>query len=167
MIGADAQGGTLFGGTEASAWRMGTSGALTLTRVDRQRQEDSLRLAWDGPGALHFDSGAGEDFSRETNADMMLVLTARVDAPPAGEALLDVACGAGCAGSVRIEADLRALQAGQWLRLGVPLKCFARAGADMNQKLTRISLRATGRLGLTLNRLALGTDVDARSACPA
>ncbi len=82
--GADAPGGTLFGGTEVSAWRMSTSGDVKLTRFDRQRQEDSLRLLWSGSGAgaLAFDSTAGEDFSRETNADMMLVLTLKVDASP-------------------------------------------------------------------------------------
>lgn len=167
VIGADAQGGTLFGGTEASAWRMGTTGSVAMSRIDRQRQEDSLRLQWTGAGALQFDSATGEDFSRETNADMMLVLTVRVDAPPAGATTLGVACGAGCSGNVALEADLRALPAGQWQRLGIPLKCFTGAGADMNRRLTRVSLGAADGLTLSINRLALGVDVDRRSGCDA
>lgn len=166
VIGADAQGGTLFGGTEATAWRLGTSGAVTLSRVDRQRQEDSLRLLWSGAsGALQFDSATGEDFSRETNADMMLVLTVKLDAPLEGEATLQLNCGAGCQGSVALGADFAAMQRGRWLRFGVPLKCLARGGADMNRKLTRVALGASGTLDLSVNRVALGTDVDQRSTC--
>jgi beta-glucosidase len=165
--GADAPGGTLFGGTEASAWRMSTNGEVSLARFDRQRQEDSLRLVWSGSGAgaLSFDSTAGEDFSRETNADMMLVLTIKVDGSPAGGVALNVTCGARCQGSVALDADLRALPAGQWQRFGVPLKCFTRGGADMNQKLARIELRTAGKLDLSVNRVALGVDVDRKSAC--
>jgi beta-glucosidase len=166
VIGAEAQGGTLFGGPEATTWRLGTSGAVALSRIDRQRQEDSLKLVWSGAGALQFDSSGGEDFSRETNADMLLVLTLRVDAAPAGTAQLRVNCGAGCEAGVPLDADLRALRGGQWLRLGVPLKCFARAGADMNRRLARIELQSAAAMELSVNRIALGTDFDARSGCP-
>jgi beta-glucosidase len=140
---------------------------VALSRFDRQRQEDSLRLVWSGAatGALSFGSAAGEDFSRETNADMMLVLTLKVDGSPDGGATLTVACGASCQGSVALEADLRAMPAGQWQRFGVPLKCFTRAGADMNQKLARFELRTAGKLDLSVNRVALGVDVDRKSNC--
>jgi beta-glucosidase len=165
--GADAPGGTLFGGIETSAWKLATSGEVKLARFDRQRQEDSLRLVWSGNavGALAFDSTAGEDFSRETNADMMLVLTVKVDAAPGAGTALTVSCGARCEGSVALEADLRTLPVGQWQRLGVPLKCFTRNGADMTQRLTHFELRTTGTLDLSVNRVALGVDVDRKSAC--
>jgi beta-glucosidase len=164
--GADAPGGTLFGGAEPSAWKMNTGGAVKLSRFDRARQEDSLRLQWSGAaGALSFDSGAGEDFSRETNADMMLVLTVKVDGAPDGAAAITVDCGAGCRASLPLQSDLAALPAGQWQRLGIPLKCFSHAGADMNRRLARFELRSTGTLDLSLNRLALGVDVDRRSGC--
>jgi beta-glucosidase len=66
---------------------------------------------------------------------------------------------------VPLEADLRALPAGQWQRLGVPLKCFATAGADMGQRLTRFELQTGGRADLSIHRVALGMDVDRRVAC--
>jgi beta-glucosidase len=167
VTGADAPGGTLFGGVEATAWRMGTGGGVQLTRFDRQRQEDSFRLLWTGaPGALGFDSAQGEDFSRETNADMLLVLTVKVDAAPDAATTLTASCGTGCAASVPVTADLAALPAGQWLRLGVPLKCFTRAGADMGRRVGRFELGSAGRLDLSVNRIALGTDVDRRASCP-
>jgi beta-glucosidase len=158
--------GTVFGGAAPTVWQQRSSGELSVTAVDRATQEDSLRLAWSGPGALSFASARGEDFSFQTNADMLLVLTMRVDAAPAGDLSMAASCGAGCQGSVPLAADVRALPAGQWLRLGVPLKCFTRAGADMGKPVTRFELRATGRAQLTVNRIALGTDVDRRAGCP-
>jgi beta-glucosidase len=163
----DAPGTMLFDGIGPSPWTHAASGALQLSRVDRLRQEDSLRLVWpaDGAGSLQFNSARGEDFSRETNADMMLVLTLRVDSAPAGRLAAAVACGDACNASVPLESDLRALKAGQWQRLGIPLKCFAAAGADMRQRLSRVALQGEGTVGLTLNRVTLGMDVDRKVAC--
>ncbi|MFO7325428.1 MAG: exo 1,3/1,4-beta-D-glucan glucohydrolase [Pseudomonadota bacterium] len=163
----DAPGTTLFDGAGPSPWTHAASGALELSRVDRLRQEDSLRLVWPGnaAGALAFDSARGEDFGRETNADMLLVLTLRVDAAPSGNLAAAVACGASCGAAVPLEAELRALPAGQWQRLGIPLKCFAAAGADMRQRITRVALQSEGAARLVLNRLAVGMDVDRKVAC--
>lgn len=163
----DAPGTTLFDGTGPAGWTMGSSGNLVQSRVDRLRQEDSLRLAWPGSGTgiLTFNSARGEDFSRETNADMLLVFTLKVDAAPDGNLALAATCGAQCRGSVALEADLRALPAGQWQRLGVPLKCFTTAGADMGQRLTRFELQTGGRADLSIHRVELGMDVDRRAAC--
>jgi beta-glucosidase len=167
VTGADAPGGTLFGGAEAAAWKLTTSGDVKLTRFDRQRQEDSLKLVWSGAatGTLGFDSSAGEDFSRETNADMLLILTMRVDGAPEGAAALTASCGASCMGSVALQADLAAMPKGQWQRFGVPLKCFTRAGADMNRKLTRFEVTTAGKMDISVNRIQLGTDVDRKSTC--
>jgi beta-glucosidase len=155
----------IFGGAAPTVWQSRSTGELSVSAVDRAAQEDSLRLAWTGTGAQSFASTRGEDFSFQTNADMLLVLTLKVDAAPSGELSLTAACGAGCQGAVPLAADLRALAVGQWLRLGVPLKCFTRAGADMTKPVTRFELRATGRADLTVNRIALGTDVDRRAGC--
>lgn len=157
--------GTVFGGAAPTLWQARASGELDMFAVDRSTQEDSLRLAWRGTGAATFSNTRGADFSFETNADMLLIITARVDAAPEGEVNVGVACGTGCQGSVALAADLRAMPAAQWLRLGIPLKCFARAGADMGKPVTRFELRGTGRAQLTVNRIALGTDVDRRASC--
>ncbi|HWL62416.1 MAG TPA: glycoside hydrolase family 3 N-terminal domain-containing protein [Steroidobacteraceae bacterium] len=165
----EAPGTTLFDGTGPAGWTVAGGGALRWSRVDRLRQEDSLQLVWPGggAGALGFDSARGEDFSRETNADMLLVLTLKVDAAPDGGMTVTAHCGAGCQGSVAIEAALRALPAGQWQRVGIPLKCFTAAGATTGQRFTRIELGSSGRAELTLHRAALGTDADRRVECTA
>jgi beta-glucosidase len=162
----DVPGTTLFDGTTPAPWSVEATGGLQLARVDRLRQEDSLRAIWPagGRGALVFASTRGEDFSRETNADMMLVLTLRVDAAPAGSLSAAVACGPDCSGEVDLRDSLRALPGGQWHRLGIPLKCFTVHGASLRQ-LRRVELRGEGAAGLTINRALLGTDVDRRVDC--
>ncbi len=158
--------GTIFGGAAPTVWQSRNTGALVVSAVDRATQEDSLRLAWPGAeaGALSFTNQRGADFSFETNADMLLVLTMRVDAAP-GDLSVTTACGAGCQGTVALTGEVRGLPAGQWLRLGVPLKCFTSAGADMGKPVTRFELRGSGSGDLTINRIALGTDVDRRANC--
>lgn len=159
--------GTIFGGAAPTVWRSRTTGEITLSAVDRSTQEDSLRVDWRGAAAgnLVFAYQAGADFSFETNADMLLVLTMQVKTAP-GELSLTSVCGQGCQGAVPLAADVRALPAGQWLRLGIPLKCFTRAGADPARPVNRFELRGTGPAELTINRIALGTDVDRRANCP-
>ncbi len=165
----DAPGTTLFDGLSPSAWTTAATGGLQVSRVDRLRQEDSLQLRWTGaaPGQFAFRRPTGEDFSRETNADMLLVLTLRVDAPPEGELAAVLECGAGCSARVPIAADLHALPARDWQRLGIPLKCFAAQGADPRQRVTGVQLQGAGRAQLTLSRALLATDVDRRVACSA
>ena len=51
---------------------------------------------------------------------------------------------------------LKKLPANQWTTLGVPLKCFAKAGADMAKLDEVLQLRAEGKLQLSVSRFALG-----------
>lgn len=163
----DAPATTLFDGRGPAPWTVAANGPLQIARVDRLRQEDSLRLTWqEGGGALIFEHARGADFSRETNADMLLVLTLRVDAAPAGGVSAAVTCvDAACSANLPLESDLRTLPPGQWQRLGIPLKCFAGAGVDMSRRLAQVELRSEGSAGLTLHRATVSMDVDHRVAC--
>ena len=51
---------------------------------------------------------------------------------------------------------LSALPAGQWTTLGVPLKCFAAAGADVAKVERVLSLETAAPLQLSVSRIALG-----------
>ena len=93
---------------------------------------------------------------RETNGDVMLVLALWPDAAPAGPVAIGVSCGAGCGGSVPLDEALGKLAVGQWTTLGVPLKCFARAGADMARLDAVLRLQASGKYRLSMSRVALG-----------
>ena len=104
---------------------------------------------------------------RETNGDVMLVTTLRVDAVSPQGASIGVACGSGCGGEVPIGKQLAALPRGQWLRVGVPLKCFRDAGADMSKLDQPFEWISSPGERIALTDVSLGTVADQTLACPA
>jgi beta-glucosidase len=146
-------------------------GRVRVSRIDRDAQEDSLRFQWLGQkvgqaaAGVQLDSREPFDFSRETNGDVMLVLTLRVNQAPTAPVDLAMACGERCAGTVPIGPTLSRVPASSWQRLGVPLKCFGASGADMKQIRTAFSLRTSGTLDIAIHRAALATEADQKVAC--
>ncbi|MBN4957349.1 exo 1,3/1,4-beta-D-glucan glucohydrolase [Stenotrophomonas maltophilia] len=131
---------------------------LKITGVDHLAQEDGRRLAWSGKGeaAVALQSHTALDLRRESNGDLMLLTTLRVDAAPKGEAWLSVGCSAGCSARVAIGPALAALPQGQWKRVGVPLKCLARAGARMDAIDRPWSVVTGDAMTISVSRVALG-----------
>lgn len=131
---------------------------LKITGVDHLAQEDGRRLAWSGKGeavaALH--SHTALDLQRESNGDLMLLTTLRVDAAPEGEAWLSVGCGVGCSARIAIGPSLAALRQGQWKRVGVPLKCLAKAGAKLDAIDRPWSVVTADAMTISVSRVALG-----------
>ena len=74
-------------------------------------------------------------------------------------------CGAGCGGSIDFAATLDSLPAGKWETVGVPLKCFAKAGADVSKVNHPLSIASSGKLDLSLSQVKLGTVADKVYAC--
>jgi beta-glucosidase len=141
---------------------------VRVTRIDRSAQEDTLRFEWlgVGPAGVELDSRQPFDFSRETNGDVALVLDMRVNKAPTAQVDVGMACAEPrCAGSVQIESALAQMPAGNWRRLAIPLKCFARSGADMQRITTGISMRTAGTLDVAISRVSLGTESDQTVAC--
>lgn len=131
---------------------------LKITGVDHLAQEDGRRLAWSGKGeaVAALQSHTALDLQRESNGDLMLLTTLRVDAAPQGEAWLSVGCGAGCSARVAIGASLAALPQGQWKRVGVPLKCLAKAGAKLDAIDRPWSVVTGDAMTISVSRVALG-----------
>lgn len=131
---------------------------LKITGVDHLAQEDGRRLAWSGKGeaVAALQSHTALDLRRESNGDLMLLTTLRVDAAPKGEAWLSVGCGASCSARIAIGSSLAALPQGQWKRVGVPLKCLARAGARMDAIDRPWSVVTGDAMTISVSRVALG-----------
>jgi beta-glucosidase len=142
-------------------------GRVRVTRIDRNAQEDTLRFEWLGSGmaGVALDSRQPLDFSRETNAEIALVLDMRFAQRPTAQVDVSMACGPECSGSVRIDPALAQAPAGQWRRIAIPLKCFASSGADMRKITTGLSLRTAGTLDLAVSRVALSTEFDQTVSC--
>src|SRR5690606_37063473 len=137
--------------------------SLALRGVDHNAQEDARRMQWSGqaPAAVALLAERPQDLSRETNGDVLLVLTLRRESAVAGAVDAEVGCGEDCGASLPLQAALARLPENAWTTLGLPLKCFAAAGADMTRLQTLLRLRADGPLALSVSRVALGSLSDA------
>ncbi len=132
--------------------------SLRVAAVDYRAQEDAMRFSWAGTGraTAFLSADAPIDLTRESNGDVMLVLTLRAESVPRQDVGLGVACGPGCAAAVPVRDALAALPKDQWTTFGVPLKCFGAAGADLTRVEQPMRLETAGVLRFSLARLALG-----------
>ena len=162
---ADGQGVTVTKVPEALS-----ADLLKVTGVDHLAQEDARRLAWSGKGeaVAALQSHTALDLQRESNGDVMLLTTLRVEAAPSGEAWLSVGCGTGCTARVALAPTLAKLPVRQWTRVGVPLKCLAKAGAVVSKLDRPWAIGTAGTMTISVSRVALGSLDQAEQAvdCP-
>lgn len=148
-----------------------SDGSLKLSAVDHKAQEDARRLQWSGSEAARLVLIAAKpfDLTRESNGDVQLQLTLRRDSAVSAPVWLGVGCGEGCSGRVDLQKTLAALPQGQWKVVGVPLKCFAAAGADVSKLLQVPTLESAAALDLSVSRIALGAlnEAEVTVECPA
>lgn len=145
-------------------------GSLKLSAVDHKAQEDARRLQWSGSQAARWvlASATPIDVTRESNGDVQLQLALRRDSAVAAPVWLGVGCGEGCSGRVDLRKTLAALPQGQWKVVGVPLKCFAVAGADVGKLVQLPWLESAAVLDLSVSRIALGAmnEAEVTVDCP-
>lgn len=135
-----------------------SSGAVTQARVDRQAQEDSVRLAFAGAGELAVQQAQPIDLSRESNGQLSLILDYRVTRAPTGTVTLGMAA-AGAGGrtaSVPITGALRTAGS-DWTELAVPLRCFADQGVDMAHVTRPAVIAATGAAGIDVSGIRVAS----------
>ena len=135
-----------------------SDGSLKMSAVDHKAQEDARRLVWSGAtdARVQLVSAKAIDLTRETNGDILMYLTLRRDADVTGPLWLGVGCGQGCQGQIDIAKTVGALPAGEWKVVGVPLKCFQAAGADMAKLVQVPYLSSAAKADVSFSRIALG-----------
>jgi beta-glucosidase len=107
------------------------------------------------------------DVERETNGDVLLVTTLRIDEiSPESTSMIGVGCGVGCSGQVPVGRQLAALPHGQWLRLGISLKCFRDAGASMSRLDRPFVWSSHSSERIAMADVSLGTVADRMLTCP-
>jgi beta-glucosidase len=141
--------------------------SLTITAVDYKAQEDAWRYEWvaGGSTSVAFVPPEALDFSRETNGDVMLLMTLRMETPTPKETALFVECGNDCGAHVLVGAQLASLPSNQWLRVGIPLKCFAAAGANMGNLTVTAGIESTAGNKLAISEVGYGTVADHVLSC--
>ena len=146
-------------------------GSLKLSAVDHKAQEDARRLQWSGAATAKVTLASGKplDLTRESNGDMQLQLTLRRDSAVSAPVWLGVGCGEGCSGRIDLHKPLAALSQGRWKVVGVPLKCFVNAGADVSKLVQVLVLESRAALDLSVSRIALGAlnEAEVTADCPA
>ena len=139
------------------------NGSIRVAAVDHRRQEDARRVTWSGsaPARVSLHADTPQDLTREANGDVQLTLTLRMDAAPAGDVAVSVACGDGCEATLPLRESLASLPVGQWITLGMPLKCFAMAGADLSKLSGLLAIETAAPLQLSFSRIALAPQGEA------
>ncbi len=160
LIGADGARSTLTTTPASTADK-----ALRVSAIDYRAQEDARRFIWAGGRAAGVAITRDDeiDLGRETNGDVSLVLTLRVNHLDKKPVMLRLDCGRDCGGAVAIDGLLSADQ--QWRTLSVPLNCFRAAGAVMARVTTPARIDTTGKLDMAISRVALGTSADRALDC--
>ena len=144
-----------------------SDGHLKLSAIDYKVQEGARRLQWSGDASASLLSNAPIDLGRETNGDVLLIATLRVDALPAdGKVALFARSGEQQVGELQIGPALAALPRGEWVRFGVPLKCVRVAGADTTRLDVPFGIRAGAGLDLALADVVAATDYQHKLDCP-
>jgi beta-glucosidase len=130
---------------------------LRISQVDHQAQEDARRLQFASPGAAWLvRPTTGLDLARESNGDVLLVLTVKITA----SAVEPITIGAG-SGKLSLNAALQQAPTQRWFRLGIALKCFAKAGANLNALDPLVRIQSAGAWDLSVARLTLGAQNEA------
>ncbi len=142
-------------------------GSLQVSALDYKAQEDARSLSWSGAAeaSVALITSAPVDLDRQTNGDMLLVTTMRINALSPKGSTLGVSCGAGCSASVPIGKALAALPRETWLRVGIPLKCFRAAGADMRKLDSPFRWSSSAGEQIAIADVALGTVADKTLDC--
>ena len=143
------------------------SGRLTVTPLDRNKQEDARQLRFSGGQATATISGTAPiDLSRQTNAQLALGFDYRVEEAPTAAVTLGMGCGASCTGTVPLTRTLRSAARGSWQHLDVPLACFAHQGVNMSRVWTPFSLATSGKLALGIADIRLESGAAGTLPCP-
>jgi beta-glucosidase len=95
---------------------------------------------------------------------MLLVRLRRAGEVPK-DLKIGVGCGSGCSGLVPFAETLGGVPANQWQVVGIPLKCFAKAGADVSKVNEALALETKGKLDLAFSQVKLGTVADKTLTC--
>jgi beta-glucosidase len=143
-------------------WTLTAGGGATIRGIDRRAQEDSRLITFTGAGEQSSALAATQplDLSRETNAQLSLIVDYRVDLKPSGPVFIGMD-----EGRVPVTAALKSATPGQWQTLAIPLGCFKGAGADMSKVMRPFVVASTGALRLAVSDVRVASATVPQDRC--
>lgn len=143
-----------------------SDGSIAMSAINTDVQEGGRQFTFAGNGLIELRANAPLDLDRETNGDVFVIATLRVDTLPGGAPVSYLAMsGKTTRGDVSISKALAAAKVGEWTRVGVPLRCLRSAGVDMKNVDIPMTLQAGKGVRLSLAKVAIGTDYDQKVTC--
>jgi beta-glucosidase len=149
-------------GVTPKPFSFATESQVTRAPIDGpQTQEGAQQLSWTGgPGRLSIGGGAPINLDRETNGDLSLAFTYRLDRAATGPVTLAMGEGKGFDAT-----SLFTGQTGQWRTVKILLKCYQQSGSDMRAIGAPFVVNAAAPLSFSLADVRIVSD-PANSICP-
>ncbi len=159
LVGEPAAGGTQTRVTTVPADALG--GRARVTAVNFRVQEGARHFAISGgESAVSLETFEPIDASRETNGDVLLLFTLRIDDAPDSASIVARSAGGGEA-----VVPVALPEGADFVRYGIPLKCLRDKGVDMAQLAAPFMLHTQGETGFALGEVRLGTDAEVTLPC--
>jgi len=154
------------GATEAEMTRITNvpaevaAGRMRITAENYRVQEGARRfIVSGGPVTVALRNFEALDLDRETNADVMLLVTLRVwDAPDS------FAIGARGANQL-VSVPIAVREGGDYVRYGIPLRCLRAKGATVRSLTEPFVLQSEGKADFAIGEVRLGTDAEVVLPC--
>jgi beta-glucosidase len=148
-------------GVVPAPFSFATDSKVTRAPIDGpETQEGAQQLSWPaGPATLRI-GGKPIDLSRESNGDLSLAITYRLDRAATGSVTLAMGDGAGLDAT-----SLFTGETGKWRTVKILLKCYQDKGADMSAVAAPLVVSASGPLAFSLSDARIVSD-PANSICP-
>jgi beta-glucosidase len=136
------------------------SGRVKVTAENFLVQEGARRFTVEsGQATTVLRNFEAIDLDKETNADVMLLVTAKVWKSPKGAAL-------GSAGNDSVGlATINLPVSDNFVRYGIPLKCMRSKGADMRDLTMPFVLQTSGPADYAIGEVRLGSDAEQVLPC--
>ncbi len=135
-------------------------GRVRVTAENYRVQEGARRFTIsDGSASVQLRNFEAVDIDRETNADIMLLVTARVWEAPATARL--GAIGNGSQGFASVQMPV----SDDFVTYGLPLKCLRANGADVTSLTQPFVLETDGPADYAISEVRLGTDAQEILPC--
>jgi len=136
--------------------------ALSIARLDRAAQEDSISLNWLDDGVLQA-SGPVIDWARESNAHMAMRIDYRLEQTLSSPVMMGIACGEDC--SVEFPLEASAGEVSEWSTRAIRLRCFEDLGLNIRTIDKPFYLRSAGGNKLSISFIGLETS-GGGTTCP-
>lgn len=130
----------------------GELGAVIVSSEDKQVQEDTRRLQFDGSAkaTVTLGSTTRTDFSAYAESKGALIFDVKVNAKPSADVNLGMYCGSDCSGEIAITEQLNAAAPGEWASVSIALECLAKKRVKMDMVLSPFMLSTAGSLDVSI-----------------